>query len=224
MIHYTANSLNQYESRTVPSYAAVRGVSDFETLVTVNDLPAAQVPPFFHGGVEVDNTASPVQQPITVTASYPVPDGSSEPDLFTTETGSLFIPQDPELFTYDPDGNLLTDGRFSYSWDAENRLIQVESLPSTTLTNYPIRVDYTYDHRYRRTVKRVYTLDDQSHAWLPSETRHFLYDDWNLVKETTIALVAPSGSGGVHTTNTTHYTWGLDLSGSLRGLGSLILS
>ena len=32
-----------------------------------------------------------------------------------------------ETFTYDADGNLTNDGTFSYTWDAENRLITVEN-------------------------------------------------------------------------------------------------
>ena len=44
-------------------------------------------------------------------------------ELFRPLRGEL--PQTPEAFTYDADGNLLTDGRWNYTWDAENRLIQM---------------------------------------------------------------------------------------------------
>ena len=207
---YTSNPLNQYTQRTVPGYASVRGVSYPGTLVTVNDNPATQVPPFFHGGVDVDNTQSPVLQPLTITAALPEESGGSIPaaDLFTTETGSLFVPHDPELFTYDDDGNLLTDGRFTYTWDAENRLIRVETLPfdiqEVDIT--PVRVDYAYDHQGRMILKQI------SDPSVPSLMSFKLYtwDDWNIIRENTSMT---------NETVITHNTWGLDLSGSLQDAG-----
>ncbi len=32
------------------------------------------------------------------------------------------LPKTPEQFTYDFDGNVLSDGRWNYTWDGENRL------------------------------------------------------------------------------------------------------
>ena len=39
---YTANSLNQYTSRTTPGYAAVRGEADPNATVTVNENPVRE--------------------------------------------------------------------------------------------------------------------------------------------------------------------------------------
>ncbi|NLH74599.1 MAG: RHS repeat protein, partial [Verrucomicrobia bacterium] len=39
-----------------------------------------------------------------------------------TETGKVYVPPATESFTHDADGNLTSDGRWTYSWDAENRL------------------------------------------------------------------------------------------------------
>ena len=44
--------------------------------------------------------------------------------------GHVFVPRTPEAFAYDDDGNLLSDGRWAYTWDAENRLIGMESIAS----------------------------------------------------------------------------------------------
>jgi YD repeat-containing protein len=49
---------------------------------------------------------------------------------------------------YDLDGNLLSDGVFSYTWDAENRLISVAS------NNIAVAA-YSYDHRSRRIAKQT---------------------------------------------------------------------
>ena len=46
------------------------------------------------------------------------------------------VPKTPEQFTYDNDGNVLSDGRFNYTWDGENRLVKVESI----LTACDVRV------------------------------------------------------------------------------------
>jgi YD repeat-containing protein len=35
------------------------------------------------------------------------------------------IPGTPEEFVYDLDGNLISDGRWDYVWDGENRLISM---------------------------------------------------------------------------------------------------
>ena len=46
----------------------------------------------------------------------------------TTREGGKFLPATPEISIYDFDGNLTSDGRFTYTWDAENRLIAMQTL------------------------------------------------------------------------------------------------
>ncbi len=45
-------------------------------------------------------------------------------------------------------------------------------------------------------------------AWTLDSTTNFVYDGWNLIRETTTTDAGNS---------TDHYVWGLDLSGSLQG-------
>ena len=47
------------------------------------------------------------------------------------KTGHVFVPKAPETLTYDADGNLLSDGWWNYAWDAENKLVKVESRSDT---------------------------------------------------------------------------------------------
>ena len=115
----------------------------------------------------------------------------------------------PEAFTYDDDGNLLSDGRFTYSWDAENRLIT-----ATTRDNLPadlprVRVTHHYDHRSRRIATARETWSGT--AWQSAGTNRYLYDGWNVVAEVRAASPA----------NTNLNVWGLDLSGSLQGAGGI---
>jgi len=41
--------------------------------------------------------------------------------LVGLERGYRFLPRNREIFSYDFDGNLLSDGRWTMTWDAENR-------------------------------------------------------------------------------------------------------
>ena len=77
---------------------------------------------------------------------------------------------------YDADGNLLTNGVFSYAWDAGNRLAAAYSNGVCVVSN-------VYDALSRRVQKIT-----------PTATQTFLYDGWNPVQET-IALA----SGAVST-------------------------
>ena len=44
-----------------------------------------------------------------------------------TVNSHAFTPKTPEAFLYDLDGNLTADGRWTYTWDAENRLMAMQS-------------------------------------------------------------------------------------------------
>jgi RHS repeat-associated protein len=95
---------------------------------------------------------------------------------------------------YDSDGNLLTNGVWSYTWDGENRLKAVYS-------NSVFVVSNAYDHAHRRVLKVT-----------PTSTCTYLYDGWNLVQETVQTL---------QSTVTNRFVWGRDLSGSLQGAGGI---
>ena len=122
----------------------------------------------------------------------------------------------PEADTYDLDGNLLTDGAWTYTWDAENRLTSMYPLAAIE-TILPAasrkRIDYRYDYLGRRVRKTVQTWNGS--AYVTSVDRKFIYDGWNLLSErdaTTLSVVA-------------NYVWGLDLSKTLQdggGVGGLL--
>ena len=73
----------------------------------------------------VDNTQSPQYPTVSVRGLKP---GGGATDGERVEQGHQFLPKTPEASYYDDDGNLLTDGRWGYNWDAENRLISMESI------------------------------------------------------------------------------------------------
>jgi len=67
---------------------------------------------------------------VTVTNVAVRRDGNN-PDIVTSITGRLFGARTPEVFGYDADGNMTNDGRWSFTWDAGNRLLKVRSRPDT---------------------------------------------------------------------------------------------
>lgn len=113
---------------------------------------------------------------------------------------------------YDDDGNLVTDERWTYTWDAENRLVRQQTHLGVTPA---LRLDYTYDHQGRRLTKEVFTLDSLGAPIETSTALLFLYDGWQLIAELDLAV-----SSAAPTLLRT-YTWGLDLSESLGGGGGV---
>ncbi len=90
--------------------------------------------------------------------------------------------------SYDLDGNLTTNGAWSYTWDAENRL-------TSAVSNGTLIATYQYDAQNRRISKTVGTT-----------THTYLYDGWNLVAETI---------SNQQSTITNLFVWGADHAGSL---------
>ena len=109
--------------------------------------------------------------------------------------------------TYDPAGNLLTNGSWTYSWDNENRLTQVVSTSKL--------IQFTYDTQGRRIEKKVW--NNTTGTGTPTTYLKYIYDGWNLIAE----LNGNSSNAKVRT-----YTWGLDISGSTTeagGVGGLLM-
>ena len=129
----------------------------------------------------------------------------------------------PISFAYTPDGGLASDGTWSYAYDAEDQLI---SVTSSSLTNGAIRVLNTYDYRHRRTSKTVERLSISTapppsppittQEWETTETRTFVYDDWNLIHETVYTV-----DRGVTNVTEIQYFWGRDLSCTIQGAGGV---
>ncbi len=101
-------------------------------------------------------------------------------------------PREP---TYDADGNILSDGTLSFTYDSANRL-------KVVFTNGVVFVTNFYDAKSRR-VRKVTS----------EATTTFFYDDWNLIEE----RVAYTNG----TSSTIRYFWGKDLSGTLQGAGGV---
>jgi hypothetical protein len=65
-----------------------------------------------HGTVPVTNSAAAAYQAVAVAAVWNQL-GTNDADVLSSQTGKVFVARTPEAFTYDADGNLLTDGRYT---------------------------------------------------------------------------------------------------------------
>src|SRR6185369_14049349 len=115
--NYTRNRLNQSTQRDVPSYVDIMGVANPTASVTVNGNAAYRKGDYFDHALSVLNGSSPQYPTLTVISTY----GAAQ-----TNSGKIYVPRTAEFFSYDADGNLATDGRWTYTWDAENRLIEMK--------------------------------------------------------------------------------------------------
>ncbi|MBP9912339.1 MAG: RHS repeat-associated core domain-containing protein [Opitutaceae bacterium] len=206
---YTANALNQISARE-NNYVAVSGTVDAAAKVVVNGSLAGQQTNHWAAEVVLPNTSGPVyanasdSTGIQVKAAKPTPETAKISGLL-----SAFIPAASESFTYDLDGNLTDDGQWDYTWDAENRLVKMETDSVAMAVGLPgTRLVFRYDSLGRRTVKEKYSWSGSSWG-SPTELR-FVYQGWNLIAEL-------DNSGNRQRT----YAWGLDLSGSLSGMGGI---
>ena len=198
---YTANALNQYQQRTIPGYAAVRGTATNTAVVTVNGNSVWRLDDYFYGGDEADNSTAATMKELEIIAAHS--------NHYAAATGHVFVAQTPEVFQYDDDGNLTQDSRFTYAWDAENRLTGITTRDDLPASVPRVRITHRYDHQSRRvaTKRAIWSGAD----WQAAGDNRYLYDSWNVVAETRSAAPA----------NTNLYVWGLDLSGTLQGAGGI---
>lgn len=178
LAHYTNNLLNQITSRDVPGYVDIMGDAIATNTVFVNGSPAYQKVEYFRAQLSVTNTLAAQWQNVTV---------SNNPPGQGSVTGHLFVPVTPEAFSYDADGNLTQDGRWTYTWDGENRLVNM-----TSLTNAPggsqLQLSFVYDYQGRRIQKLVAT-NSPSGGYVGEYTNNCVYDGWNLLAE--LAPISP---------------------------------
>jgi len=209
---YTPNSLNEYTSRTLPPFLSITGEAAADANVLVQGGPAQRHGTAFWREWSVDNSGGPVRENVRIAAAKPGA-GANGADLVSVQAGRLYLAPATESFTYDDDGNLVADSRWTYTWDAESRLIAIEEKPAPLPAGWERkRMEFAYDSGSRRTRKTVKWW--QADHWQVVADIAFVYDGWNLIAELDL-LQAPSP------TLRASYCWGLDLSQSLQGAGGV---
>ena len=224
-ITYTANALNQYEEIANPRAAYVMGTAAYSatdpslhTEVVINGQTADRIGVNFVEKLSPSGTG-PKWEPLnfelvrdSVTQSF---------------QQHLYVPPVQETLTYDLDGNLTGDGRWTYAWDGENRLVGMTTQAVAETAGVPgLKLTFAYDGLSRRVQKKVEGRTTSSDPWVLRSDTRFVYDGWNMVGEAeylaTAADAPPTfggGTAGPHWRRT--YVWGEDLSGSLQGAGGV---
>jgi RHS repeat-associated protein len=104
-------------------------------------------------------------------------------------------------FSYDDNGNLLSDGKRYFEYDYENQLTAVYVANAW-------RSEFAYDGFGRRRIRREYAW--QSGAWSKTNEVRYIYDGRVVIQEQ-----------NTNSTPTVQYTRGTDLSGTLQGAGGI---
>ena len=220
---YTANALNQYIARDHKT-SPLSGTAKAAANVVVAG-PTAPVLADRRGRYWAADFTAPNGPPTTPgTQPWRGPldlyfgqagAGTSGADLVRFDTRMAQIPARVQVMTYDADGNIRNDGIWSYTWDGENRLIQLTTVAAPS-TGYPqITLKFRYDYLGRRVEKLV--IDTVSNRLISG--RRFLYDGWNLIAEYSLNAQLST------LTVVRSYTWGLDIARTMTdagGVGALL--
>ena len=90
---------------------------------------------------------------------------------YTTNSLNQYTAVNAVVPTYDADGNMLTNGVWSYTWNGENRLIKAENATSG------MKLEFDYDYMGRRIYKKVYENNTLG------KHLKFVYDGYKLIEE-----------------------------------------
>jgi RHS repeat-associated protein len=210
---YTVNALNQYVQRSVPGAIDVNGTASNAATVTVNNQATERKGGYFNRTQGVDNSAGPVYSPTDVVGAKNNV-GSNGEDAVERQSGRVYLAKAQEIYGYDADGNLLSDGRWNYTWDAENRLASMEAIAAAP-AEAKKRLEFAYDYMGHRVQKKVFVWNAGAGAYQLQSIARFVNDGWNPVLELDAnnALVRS-------------YVWGTDIDGKLQGaagMGGLLL-
>jgi RHS repeat-associated protein len=191
---FNVNSVN--ELTTIPRTGTLTVAGTTTTAassVTVNGTTATMYAgdsTFVQAGVTITNGSN----------SYTAIAANSA-GLHSTNTVTTWLPG-TNSYTYDSNGNPLSDGLRYFAYDDENELISV------WVTNV-WRSDFVYDGKMRRRIRREFT--SQSSAWVQTNEVHYVYDGNLVIEERNTNSVPIIIS----------YTRGRDLSGSVQGAGGI---
>jgi RHS repeat-associated protein len=179
--NFTSNSLNQYSQRSVPGAVDVTGTANTAATVTVNTQTTARKSDYFYKELAIDNTSAPAYPQINVIGARNN-FGAGGEDAITQKGGRVLLPPAVENFVYDDDGNLTSDGRWSYTWDAENRLASMQAAAGVPV-DAKTRLEFSYDYKSRRVQKKIYVWNVGTSSYQLQSVIKFVTEGRNLMAE-----------------------------------------
>jgi RHS repeat-associated protein len=101
--------------------------------------------------------------------------GSSATSAYTLNNLNQYtaITNPTQAPTYDADGDMLSDGTWSFTWNAENRLIVAEKSDA--------KLEFKYDYMGRRVEKKVYSGSTEN--WTLDKHLKFVYNGYEQIEE-----------------------------------------
>lgn len=191
------NAVNQPSSVTTPATFDVIGRAPVAPTVTVNgstNAPVVSLGDYFRAEVTATNASAAAWTAVAITQGA------------NTSTGNILTAPASVTPSYDLDGNLTNDGLWSYTWDAENRLIKA----IRNLVGIPYReLGFAYDGLNRRIQRLVYHAPGAP----PVATEKYVHEGSRRI------LTLDAANQPVQS-----FIWGLDVSGTqdkAQGVGGL---
>ena len=133
----------------------------------------------WYAAVPVDNSGGPVAATIVVTIT-------NNGAVVSSESFTRLVPAASASPTYDPRGNMTSDGVYVYTWDVEDRLASVQVVDSirddgSVPASAKVRLEFKYDEQGRRVEKVV--QHRISGVWTTVSTIRFVWGGWHLLAE-----------------------------------------
>ncbi|MEO5913694.1 MAG: RHS repeat-associated core domain-containing protein [Luteolibacter sp.] len=209
---YTPDSRNRYATITTANSRTAVGRAPAGWSIKVAGAAAdGRYGEIYHRALTASNTDAPVWQSVIT---------SKDDDTLAT-TRNFWYAKASFAPSYDVDGNLTNDGRWIYTWNAENRLIQMETTSEATSANHPYtKLKFVYDWQGKRIARTVWKGGTSGTPTF-SSSRRWLYDGWNPIVEFSAPAETSTDTTSADLTRLNTYTWGLDLSGTLQGAGGV---
>jgi hypothetical protein len=169
-------------------------------MIPLSSLRTIRYDDYYRGELPINNSSA--AQWLTVGSLAVLNFGPT--DILATVSGTVVIPATPESLTCDSEGNLKSDGRWTYDWDGENRLV---AMTARSGVGPQQRLEFAYDWQSRRI-----SMLNSNTIYHGFSARRFIYDGWNVA-----ASFSPAASLALFQA----FVWGLDVSGSPRGAGGV---
>jgi len=185
--------LNEYQSRTNNTLRVLGNTTAGATVTVAGVNSVGQVDRSFGADFIPPNASGAATGSLYISAAMPSSGGKNV-------TKSYFAPPANQSYQYDDDGNMTSDGIWSYGYDAENRIISMTNLLPGGFPNSATQLLFTYDYMGRRVEKKVKNTSTSTITF----DHRYIYKGWDLIAETD-----QLASGNL----VRSYVWGLDLSG-----------
>lgn len=204
---YTPNALSQITAIDYAGLLHLQGAAEASATVTLNTQSVTRTGDRYYGTVSGNNSLESITLEGRVTGA-----GHNSTDAVAVIEGEVYVPDGPTMRIHDESGNLLEDARWLYKWNAENRLVTMETRPAlVTAGVLHQRLNFGYDSQSRRISKTVEHWDTATSSFIFHASSLFLWDHWLLLAEINATTPVPIET----------YTWGPDISGSRNGSGGV---